>query len=217
MNKPTLQQTAYELLKKRIVSCQFEPGMFLNTVELQDFFGFSRTPIREALVRLEQDSLVNFYPQKGYVVSGVGMTTVRVIYETRGLIEPHIMINYGHLVDRAELERMAELFRSALSQEAPCMEEHMGYDDEFHALCRVNCPNTYLVRVLDDIAAQAQRVRILSRYAGLKLKRLCQEHLDLIDVLLARDFPLAGEKMEAHLARARKNAFEAINGTQNSG
>ena len=212
MNKPTLQQTAYELLKKRITNCEFQPGTFLNTVELQDVFGFSRTPIREALARLEQDSLINFYPQKGYVVSEVGLGTISAIYETRSLVEPHIVVNYGHLVEGAELKRMAVLFESAFFEEAPSMVLHMSYDDEFHALLRAACPNAYLVRVLEDISAQAQRVRILSRYAGLKLKRLCGEHLEIIDAMLAGDFPLAGKRMASHLAKARKNAFKAISG-----
>ena len=210
MAKPTLQQTAYELLKQRIVNCRFEPGMFLNTVELQESFGISRTPIREALARLEQDGLVNFYPQKGYVVSGVGLTTVSAIYETRSLIEPHIVREYGHRVDAETLKGMAKRFDSAFSEETPDMEIHMGYDDEFHALFYAACPNSYLVRVLEDIAAQAQRVRILSRYAGVKLRGLAREHLEIIDAMLARDFPLAAGKMEEHLAMARKNAFDAI-------
>ena len=210
MAKPTLQQTAYELLKTRIISCEFHPGMFLNTVELQDVFGFSRTPIREALARLEQDNLVNFYPQKGFVVSDVGLSTITAIYETRSVIEPYIVVNYGHLVDTAELKRMDTLFESALTEENPSMALHMGYDDEFHGLLRAACPNIYLVQVLENISAQAQRVRILSRYAGVKLKRLCQEHMEIIDVMLAKNFPLAGKKMAGHLAKARKNAFKAI-------
>lgn len=210
MSKPTLQQTAYELLKTRIISCEFQPGMFLNTVELQNIFGFSRTPIREALARLEQDNLVNFYPQKGFVVSPVGLSTISSIYETRSLIEPHIVEDYGHLVPPAALERMAVLFESALTEEYPSMVLHMGYDDEFHGILRAACPNIYLVQVLENISAQAQRVRILSRYAGLTLKRLCQEHMEIIDTMLAKNFPLAGKKMARHLAKARKNAFKAI-------
>lgn len=210
MSKPTLQQTAYELLKTRIISCEFQPGMFLNTVELQNVFGFSRTPIREALARLEQDNLVDFYPQKGFAVSSVGLSTISAIYETRSLIEPHIVEAYGHLVPPAALERMAVLFESAFTEEDPSMALHMSYDDEFHGILRAACPNIYLVQVLVNISAQAQRVRILSRYAGLKLKRLCQEHMEIIDTMLAKNFPLAGKKMASHLAKARKNAFKAI-------
>lgn len=212
MSKTTLQQTAYELLKSRITNCEFPPGMFLNTVELQSLFGFSRTPIREALARLEQDNLVNFYPQKGFVVSNVDLSTISATYETRSLIEPYIVANYGYLVDRGELKRMKSLFESGLTEEHPSIVLHMAYDDTFHALLRSACPNTYIVRVLENISAQAQRVRILSRYAGMKLKRLCQEHIDITDTMLAENFPLASRKTAEHLARARKNAFKAIGG-----
>lgn len=213
MGKTTLQQKAYELLKKRIVSCEFPPGMFLNTVELQDVFGVSRTPIREALARLEQDSLVTFYPQKGFMVSELGLSTVSAVYEMRGLVEPHIVVTYGHLVDPAALERMAALFTSGLAEEDPSMLVQMEYDDEFHSLLRSACPNLYMVYVLENIAAQAQRVRILSGYAGLTLKNLCQEHIGIIETMLEKNFPLAGKKMTRHLIKARKNAFKAISRT----
>lgn len=210
MKKQTLQQTAYDLLKARITSCEFQPGMFLNTVELQTLFGFSRTPIREALARLEQDNLVNFYPQKGFVVSEVGLSTITAIFETRIVIEPYIVANYGHLVDEEALKRMSALFSAALSEKNPSMSLYMAYDDAFHRLLCGVCPNIYLVQVLENISAQAQRVRILSRYAGVKLHRICKEHVDIIETFLEKNFALASRKIAAHLGTARKNSFRVI-------
>lgn len=209
MNKTTLQQTAYELIKERISNCEYKPGEFLNTLMLQDDFGFSRTPIREALGRLEQENLVKFYHKKGFVVSDVSLTTISTIYETRLLIEPHIVANYGALVPREELERMRDLFREGASCKNNDLHLQMGYDDEFHQLIRSVCPNIYLVQVLSNIDAQAQRVRIISGYYGHKLQKLCEEHLGIADALLEQKIPTAAKLMAAHLIKARKNAFLA--------
>lgn len=209
MRKTTLQQTAYELIKTRIINCEYKPGEFLNTLDLQDDFGFSRTPIREALGRLEQENLVKFYHKKGFVVSDVSLGTISTIYETRLLIEPYIVLSYGHLVNKGELERMRDLFRVGVGLADNDAALYMGYDDEFHALLRAVCPNIYLVQTLSNIDAQAQRVRIISGYYGSKLQKLCQEHLDIAETILAGEVSKAGRLMSSHLIRARKNAFLA--------
>lgn len=209
MSKTTLQQTAYELIKTRIINCEYKPGEFLNTLELQDDFGFSRTPIREALGRLEQENLVKFYHKKGFAVSDVSLATISTIYETRLLIEPHIVVNYGELVNKAKIERMRALFQAGVNCENNDVNLHMGYDDEFHQLIRSVCPNVYLVQVLSNIDAQAQRVRIISGYYGSKLQKLCQEHLEIAERILADEYLPAGKLMHRHLVRARKNAFLA--------
>lgn len=209
MSKNTLQQTAYELIKTRIINCEYKPGEFLNTLDLQDDFGFSRTPIREALGRLEQENLVKLYHKKGFVISDVSLSTISAIYETRLLIETHIVANYGNLVNRQELERMRDLFRFGVSCKDNDVQLYMGYDDEFHQIIRSACPNIYLVQVLSNIDAQAQRVRIISGYYGPKLQKLCGEHLGIAEALLEQKLPAAAKLMSTHLIRARKNAFLA--------
>lgn len=209
MTKKPLQQKAYELIKDRIINFEYQPGAFLNTVDLQDQMGISRTPIREALGRLEVENLVKFFPNKGFTVSDVSLSTISTIYETRILIEPHIVINYGGLVDVKELERLREIFRQGMAKADEAPNDYMAYDDELHALLRSPCPNIYIVQVLDQIAAQAQRVRIMSGYVGLKLKHLCKEHMEIVDAILEKNYPFAGKLMTSHLIRARKNAFLA--------
>lgn len=205
----TLQQTAYELIKQRIINCEYKPGDFLNTLSLQDDFGFSRTPIREALGRLEQENLVKFYNKKGFAVSEVNLTTISTIYETRLLIEPHIVVNYGFLLDKVELRRMRDIFQAGVENTDNDADLYMAYDDELHALLRSVCPNVYLVQVLDNIAAQAQRVRIISGYYGSKLQKLCKEHLVICETILEDQFAQAGKLMTRHLIGARKYAFRA--------
>lgn len=207
MKKSTLQQKAYELIKARIINCEYKPGEFLNTLALQDDFGFSRTPIREALGRLEQEKLVKFYHKKGFVVSNISLETMTTIYETRLLIEPYIVSNYGDLVDKKALERMCGIFSAGVKCKDNDVPLYTGYDDEFHHLIRSVCPNIYLVQVLSNIDAQSQRARIIAGYSGSTLQKLCEEHLEIAEALLNGQNQQAGKFMHRHLARARKKAF----------
>lgn len=209
MAKTTLQRTAYEIIKTRIINCEYKPGKFLNTLELQDALGFSRTPIREALGRLEQEKLVKFHHKKGFAVSDISLDIINTIYETRMLIEPHIVANYASMVDKLELERMRKIFTEGLQNPTSDEERYMRHDDEFHILLRSACPNPYLLQVLENIASQSLRVRRVAGYQGLKLKKLCEEHLAITSAILDDDLQLAGKIMYNHLTKARKYAFSA--------
>ena len=68
-NKP-LKQHAYEFIKKKILNCEYAPGLHLNEQQLcEDMDGISRTPVRDAVSRLEQEGLLNILPKKGIIVS----------------------------------------------------------------------------------------------------------------------------------------------------
>lgn len=204
-----LQDRAYEIIKERIMSCEYKPGTFLNTVALQGQLGFSRTPIREAIGRLEQESLVRVIPKKGIAVCDLDVSTVKAIYETRVLLEPYIVHAYGDKLDRKELQACRRRFN--WQEITPETKEHFyRYDDEFHAFIRTACPNVYLAQSLDRIADQNRRVRVLSGNVVRRLEQSCGEHIAIIDALLENNPHKAAEAMVAHLEHSRQTAFSLL-------
>lgn len=207
----SLQQKAYDLIKSRIINCEYLPGLFLSTLELQDNLGYSRTPIREAIGRLEQENLVRVISKKGIMVSDVSLGTVRVIYETRLLIEPFIIVNYGDKIDQAELLRMREIFKNNPFESGLTKQQFFDYDGELHGVfCRA-CPNIYLVRTLNQIYAQDKRVRVLLGTLGYRLEESCHEHVNIIDALMKQDLARAEKLIIEHLTASRDNAFRLPN------
>ena len=69
MPKLSLKQMAYNSIKEKILNCQYMPNSFLNEDLLCEEFGVSRTPIRDALSRLEQEHLITIMPKKGFFVA----------------------------------------------------------------------------------------------------------------------------------------------------
>ena len=65
----TLKYSTYEFIKNKIICCEYEPGTFLNEEILCEETGVSRTPVRDALGRLEQEGLVKILPKKGVKIS----------------------------------------------------------------------------------------------------------------------------------------------------
>ena len=108
--KPSLKLQAYHYLKSRILSCEYAPSQFLNEQKLCAEMGnISRTPMRDALGRLEQEGLIAILPKKGLMVSPITDEDVHSIYEVRLLVEPYSLRVYGSLLPREELDRVDQV------------------------------------------------------------------------------------------------------------
>jgi len=202
--KKTLQQRAYEDIKERIITCAYPPGMLLNTVDLQEKSGISRTPIREALGRLEQEHLVRVVPKKGFMVCAFSLNTIKTLFETRLLIEPYIVSEYGQSIDRTALERFRRVFLEDLQWNK---ERFFQQDIALHTLIGESCPNIYLRQALACIADQTRRLRIVSEHQHDRIPASCEEHVELIDAVLAGDGVGAARVMRQHLTASMHVAF----------
>ena len=98
-----LKNKAYQIIKERIMSCDYKPNTFLNEADLIEEIDASRTPIREALNKLEQEGFVQIIPKKGVMVTGLTLLEINQTFEARILLEPFIINNYMNRIDRNAL------------------------------------------------------------------------------------------------------------------
>ena len=97
-SKLSLKLQAYQYLKTKILNCEYRPNEFLNEQKLCAEMGnISRTPMRDALGRLEQEGLITILPKKGLMVSGITEEDVHSMFEMRLLVEPYALRTYGNL------------------------------------------------------------------------------------------------------------------------
>ena len=138
--KPSLKLQAYQYLKTKILNCEYAPSQFLNEQKLCAEMGnISRTPMRDALGRLEQEGLITILPKKGLMVSPITDEDVHSIYEVRLLVEPYALRVYGAQLPRDELEHFVTLM-----QHPELMLDFCAEDDAFHELLISSLPNRYL-------------------------------------------------------------------------
>ncbi len=97
--KISLKQQAYQTIRTKILNCEYAPNSYLNEEQLCKEINVSRTPIRDALSRLEQENLIKILPKKGVVVAPLNINEINMIYETRILLEPYILATYGNRID----------------------------------------------------------------------------------------------------------------------
>lgn len=108
----SMQSKAYDFIKRKITMCEYAPNQLLSEAVLQEELGFSRTPVREAIGRLEQEGLLKVFPKRGIVVSGFTISDISKIFEVRRLVEPYALRNYGSRLDLTEVARFSEIFHA---------------------------------------------------------------------------------------------------------
>lgn len=208
------KQTAYEYIKEKILSCEYKPGAMMNEQSLCDELELSRTPVRDALGRLEQEGLVNIMPKKGLMVSALKLGDINRIYEVRLLLEPYALRRYGGRLDQEELCRMRRRMKEQAAT-AGRVSDQYELDDAFHRMIMQATKNRYLMTSYEIIKDQSLRVRVLSgNEVKNRLADTFQEHADIIDACLREDWEGAAQAMTRHLENARAAAFPFLIGEE---
>lgn len=204
----SLKHIAYTIIKDKIIKCEYEPGCQLNEEQLQNEMHMSRTPIRDALSRLEQEGLVTIRSKKGITITPLTIKELNMTFELRQILEDYAIRNYGNLLKEEDLLKFYWLFSSSqtLSEQ-----EYFQYDDAFHMLLMSVVPNQYIARSYDQLVGQTTRFRIMSGHrTQQRLVDTTREHLAILTACLRKDWPLAAEALRAHLVASKASAFEVL-------
>ena len=175
----------------------------------------SRTPIRDALGRLEQEGLIRIMPKKGFVISPVTLGVLNMVYETRILIEPYIIENYCQHLASETLAEMSECIRQASLCAEEADQSFFNWDNSFHKCLISQCTNAYMVKLLSEVHDQNNRIRIMSgRGSRGRRNDTISEHQNILNALAKDDVMQAAELMRVHLNHAKDASFQPL-GIQN--
>ncbi len=205
--KLSLKLQAYHEIKRKIINCEYAPGSTLNEELLREDLHVSRTPIRDALSRLEQEGMITILPKKGIVVSGLTINDVNMVFEVRMLYEPYALLNYGAQIPYEALTGFYRRFSDpgALSQPS----EFYQLDDGFHAAILHATGNRYLLQSYEWIHDQNLRFRVLTGDDP-RLEETNREHLSILTACLKQDWRGAARAMEEHLAASKNVTFDLL-------
>lgn len=203
MKQETLKDKAYIYIKDRILNCEYLPGSFLDEKKLIEEIQSSRTPIREALNKIEQENLIKIIPKKGVMVTELSLKNILDIYQLREIIEPAAIIRYGSLYPKEKLESFKEVFSSSITNTPAFYDQ----DDDFHYFIVEPFKNAYINNIMEEIHVQSRRLRIVTGRMQ-EYDLTSKEHLKIIDLVLDGQYENASVKMKEHIALARNNAIE---------
>jgi DNA-binding GntR family transcriptional regulator len=196
-----LKEKAYHIIKNKIINCEIPPGASLNEKELKDEIGASRTPIREALNKLEQENLIKIKPKRGIFVNDITMKDIRDIFMIRKFMEPYIMKLSIKNIKKDELIKFKKLFEEFYTDRKDDI-YYTKLDARFHYFLIKASDNKYLINMMQQIFIQNHRIRILSAKKDHRLEDSIEEHLNIINLMLDSKIEKAASKMEEHLQKS---------------
>src|SRR5574337_1028176 len=177
-----LADAVYEALRRAIVEREFDAGEPLTEHDLCRRFGTSRTPVREALAKLERDHLVRVVPKKGAFVRPVSHDEIRELYQVREALEALAVRLAAPRLDREELTGFEARFQELKSRGAKIKyTEVRALGEEFHGYLIKQSGNGKLMEFLEQIREQIRAVWTMSILAPRRVQGLIHEHLSMIE------------------------------------
>lgn len=197
-NGDSKSELAYRQLREMIVRLDFSPGDVLREDELREQLSLGRTPIREALQRLEREHFVTVIPRRGMYVSGIDVSELSMLFETRTVLEPYaarLAALRGAPADWDTMEAaLARTQDPSLSKV-----EHLAIDRTCHEIMWKASGNRFLWDTLDMLYAQSDRLWHLYLSDVADMQHAVEEHEAILDTLRAGDGDATAELVEAHV------------------
>ena len=210
MAKESLKSQAYNTIKAKILNCEYAPNTFINEELLREEIAASRTPIRDAISRLEQEGLVKILPKKGIVVSDLSLNTINMVYETRYILEPYAILHYGNRITQETYMKYYDLYQHYLTGENLTY-QYDDMDDTFHDMFIASTGNDYFIKMYDLIVNQVKRMRIMSGVSSeQRRKETIEEHLKIVECTMKQDWTGAANLMTVHLRNSKNAIFEVL-------
>lgn len=199
LNKDSLSDQVYKKLREAILNINLEPGERMPVNELEEDFGVSRAPIREALNRLANQGLVEVEPRVGYFVVDLSMSQIEELYDIRKLFETHALEHSLPSIKDEDLRKIRQ-------ETVTLLEEDLSYeklrsrfdvtDKKLHwELIIGNSGNQYLQKFSKKIYDFVYFTRHLVE----RIPKALEEHLSIIDSLYNEDCENVKEALSDHI------------------
>jgi DNA-binding GntR family transcriptional regulator len=212
----TLAEHAVAVLHRAVVTGALAPGSKLRINELMDAYQIGATPLREALLRLTSDGLIEVNSQRGFSVAPTSRDDLEDITHTRVLIEREALrLSIERGDDNWETGIVAALYRmrkpyNGRMEGMPETEERFNdLHRSFHTALLAACHSPRLLELQRMLYDQAFRYRRLVTRGHIVHRVMLDEHQQLADAVLSRDFDKASALLEGHLQLTRVVAFPA--------
>jgi DNA-binding GntR family transcriptional regulator len=196
-NRRTSRRTVYETLRRRVLTLELPPGCALSENELAAQLGVSRTPVRESLILLAEEGLVQVFPQVGSFVSRVDPERVADAQFLREAVE---LASLEDLPAEPDPDLVRELRDNLAAQHRPdlSVEEFFALDEAFHhALLRLSGHGSAWATV-ESAKGHLDRARRLGLQATAP-PAFTDQHVQILDAVLTGDVAEARRAMRAHL------------------
>src|SRR5580704_4101908 len=200
----SLRETVTQILRAAIISGEMAPGEVYSAPALGTRFGVSATPVREAMVDLSREGLVETVPNNGFRVTAVSESDLDDIAALRMLIEPPTVREVTPRIPAEAIPALRELARAIVDQAAAGdLVTYTEADRRFHLAILEYSHNQRLVSLVSDLRSHTRLFGLAGMVDRGTLAASAAEHLELVGLIAAGDAEGAGKLMGRHIGRVR--------------
>lgn len=211
-NHKPLREIVYEELKRQIMVGEIAPGTRMMEVELADEMGVSRTPVREAIRKLEKEGLVSIEPRRGAYASEISIKDMVDVLEVRQDLEGMAAALASLRITEVEKNNLEKIVGDyTLAVESGNISEIIKYDEAFHKYIVSISGNKTLVQMVSQIQDLALRFRYIYYDDFTRFKNQPLEHHRIVEAIFAADSERARVEAENHLSKLKEFVIKAGN------
>ena len=192
-------EKAYQEIKRRIIKTELKPGAVIDESSLMDTLGFGRTPIREALKKLQSDDLVVVKPRRGNFVAELAITDLSQIFEVRVELASLAVRLACQRISDNQLQQLETLADQYLKSSTNSKEEMINLDGEFHRVIREATHNRFLISNLEYYYNLSLRIWYVALPRAAVEDLDVKAHCDICQAIADKDEDLAVEKITIHI------------------
>ncbi len=213
--RPNLSEAVYEVIKEWLVNETLETGAKIKEGEIAKQLGVSRTPVREAIHKLEREGLVEIIPRYGTFVASIFPKDIQEIYDIRGALET-LALKSGFLhINKKKLLEMKQLHERC---EEPLKKGNLSpflkMDAKFHDFIIKASGNRRLAQLMGNLKTQIRVSKLESLSVPGRAEKSLEEHKNIISAMLEEDEKKAEKLLKEHTNKAKKNLLHLINERQ---
>lgn len=198
-----LSETVYERLKQDIFDFRLLPGDRLTETELADSLQVSRTPVRQALSRLEQEGYLKVAFRNGWTLSPFDFDRFEQLYDLRVVLELAAVEQICSAADAPDLSALAAIWLVPPEQRLTDARTVAENDEAFHQELVIATGNAEMARVHRDVSEKIRIIRRLDFTKGERIQATYDEHARILRLLQARDAAGAGKLLRSHIEASK--------------
>jgi DNA-binding GntR family transcriptional regulator len=204
----TVGDYVYETIKRNIINLNMAPGNRVSEKEISDLLNVSRTPVREAFIKLSKEGLLYILPQRGTYISYIDLNIVEEARFVRESLERSIMkIATEKFPEELLIELQENLELQKRSIEQKLFSKFLELDEAFHKTIFAGCNKARTWSFIEQINTEYKRIRMLTFIADVNWKNVIEQHAQLIKSIRNNDEEKGQEVITKHL---KKLVFEQI-------
>ena len=204
-NHKPLREMVYEELKMQILKGSIIPGTRMMEVELAEEMGVSRTPIREAIRKLEKEGLVTIEPRRGAYASMISTEDMVEILEVRQDLEGLAAYFAADRMTKGQMEELKQVsnsYNEAVRQGN--MEAMIKHDTRFHHIIVESCRNKILVQMIEQLQELVLRFRYIYYDNFRRAENMPEEHEAIVAAIAEGDANKARAAADIHIERLKE-------------